>query len=530
MNKSTTVIGFLGTNLDSAKGKSRWQNWRPTVGLCSREDFLIDRYELLYEKQFSDLAAEVMTDIRQISPETEVIGRELGITKPWDLEDVFSHLYDYFKSLHTDPSKTNYYAHITTGTHIAQICLFLLTESQHLPGKLIQTGPPRGRSAGVKPGSFDIIDLDLSKYDQLASRFHEEKAAAQDILKSGIPTKNRAFNELIEQIEIVALRSEAPILITGPTGAGKSQLAEKIFQLRQNRCGVEGNFVEINCATLRGDMAMSTLFGHKKGSFTGAASDRPGLLREANGGILFLDEIGELGGDEQAMLLRAIEEGKWLPVGSDTPVKSKFQLIAGTNKDLRERISDGTFRDDLLARINTWTFKLPSLSERPEDIAPNIEYELSRHTETSGQSIRFNKEAYEEFLKFSTDPKSTWAGNFRDLNAAITRMATLAPRGRIRSEEVDAEQERLTESWKRPSEPDSKSNLTDHLTEKEIEAIDPFDQPQLANVIQVCKSSKSISDAGRRLFSVSREQRKSKNDGDRLRKYLAKFNLQFEDL
>ena len=529
MEKKNTVIGFLGTKLDAVK-RNRWSKWRPTISLCTREDFVIDHYELLYEDSFSDLAERVMADMRQVSPETTVVGRVLGITKPWDFEDVFSHLYDYFKSLDTNPSKTNYYSHITTGTHVAQICLFLLTESQHLPGKLIQTGPPRGRSVGVKPGSFNIIDLDLSKYDQLATRFHEEKAEAQDILKSGISTKNKAFNALIEQIETVAIRSTAPILITGPTGAGKSQLAEKIYQLRQSRCGTEGNFVEINCATLRGDMAMSTLFGHKKGAFTGAASDRPGLLREANGGILFLDEIGELGSDEQAMLLRAIEEGKWLPVGSDTAVKSKFQLIAGTNKDLREHIADGSFRDDLLARINTWTFKLPGIAERREDIAPNIEYELLRYTQSSGNSINFNKEAHESFLKFATNPSSSWAGNFRDLNAAITRMATLAPRGRIRSEEVEAEISRLTDSWQRPSDNQNNHNLSDYLTEKEISQIDPFDRPQLSYVIQICKESKSISEAGRKLFTISRELRKSKNDGDRLRKYLAKFNLQFEDL
>lgn len=530
MSKSTTVIGFLGTKLDAIKGPSKWNEWRPTVNLCNREDFLIDRYELLYEEKFSELAKSVMQDMRQVSPETEVVGKVLRITKPWDFEDVFTNLYDYFKSLSCDPSHTNYYTHITTGTHVAQICLFLLTESQHLPGKLIQTGPPRGRTASTKPGSFTIIDLDLSKYDLLASRFHEEKAAAQDILKSGITTLNKGFNQLIKQIETVTIRSDAPILITGPTGAGKSQLAEKIYQLRTNRCGLEGDFVEINCATLKGDIAMSTLFGHKKGSFTGAATDRPGLLREANGGMLFLDEIGELGIDEQAMLLRAIEEGKWLPVGSDKPIKSNFQLIAGTNKDLRSGISDGTFREDLLARINTWTFKLPSLSERPEDIAPNIEYELNKLTDTSGQSIRFNTEAYQEFLKFATSPDSLWSGNFRDLNAAITRMATLAPRGRIRSEEVIDEQQRLTESWSRPNKETPTTDLTKFLSQQEIDHIDPFDRPQLAFVIETCKTSNSLSDAGRKLFSVSREQRKSKNDGDRLRKYLAKFDLKFDDL
>src|SRR5215213_7674940 len=111
---------------------------------------------------------------------------------------------------------------------------------------------------------------------------------------------------------------------------------------------------------------MSALFGHVKGSFTGAVRDRSGLLRTAHGGLLFLDEIGELGLDEQAMLLRALEEKVFLPLGSDREVRSDFQLIAGTNRDLGARVREGRFRDDLLARINLWTFSLPGLAERRE--------------------------------------------------------------------------------------------------------------------------------------------------------------------
>lgn len=113
---------------------------------------------------------------------------------------------------------------------------------------------------------------------------------------------------MIEQIEKVAIKSRAPILLNGPTGAGKSFLARRIFELKQAWHQFSGAFVEVNCATLRGDTAMSTLFGHVKGAFTGARESREGLLRSANGGMLFLDEIGELGADEQAMLLKAIEE------------------------------------------------------------------------------------------------------------------------------------------------------------------------------------------------------------------------------
>src|SRR5205814_2666405 len=108
---------------------------------------------------------------------------------------------------------------------------------------------------------------------------------------------------------------------------------------------------------------MSALFGHTKGAFTGALKDRPGLLRTADRGVLFLDEIGEMGADEQAMLLRALEEKRFLPLGSDREVASDFQLIAGTNRDLKEAVAAGRFRDDLLARVDLWTFRLPALKD-----------------------------------------------------------------------------------------------------------------------------------------------------------------------
>src|SRR4030095_5687640 len=157
-----------------------------------------------------------------------------------------------------------------------------------------------------------------------------------------------------------------------------------IYELKRARHQVEGGFVEVNCATIRGDAAMSALFGHVKGAFTGAINSRPGLLRAADGGILFLDEIGELGPDEQAMLLRALEEKVFLPMGSDREVKGDFQLVAGTNRDLVALVRAGKFREDLLARINLWTFHLPGLRDRPEDIEPNLNYELEQYARRTG--------------------------------------------------------------------------------------------------------------------------------------------------
>jgi transcriptional regulatory protein RtcR len=532
LSMKRVAIGILGTKLDSDLSPNRWDFWRPTVSLFQHEELLFDRFELLAESNFSKVSTQVLEDVRQISPETEARLHEVKFGRdPWDLEAVYGTLHDWARSYQFDPEQEEYYIHITTGTHIAQISLFLLNEAGTLPGKLIQTSPPPPRS-GRKPASpgYSIIDLDLSKYDKLSTRFAKEQAEAADFLKSGIATRNGAFNRMIDRIEQVALRSKSPILLHGATGAGKSQLARRLHELKHLRGGLKGPFVEINCATLQGDTAASALFGHVRGSFTGAQKDRPGLLREADGGMLFLDEIGELGLDEQAMLLRALEDKTFLPVGSDRPSTSDFLLIAGTNRDLRTEVALGRFREDLLARINLWTFTLPSLSQRREDIAPNLDYEMRRYADSHGREVSFNKEARQQFLAFAEAPDTPWSGNFRDLNAAVTRMATLAPRGRIRIEEVEEEIARLRESWRRPgiSKIDESTDLTTVLAEEAIEAIDPFDRVQLAHVIGVCRRSKTLSDAGRELFAVSRQKRSVTNDADRLKKYLAKFGLDFE--
>lgn len=526
------VIGILGTKLDSGLDFRRWDVWRPTVSLFQHEDLLWDRLELLAEPNFSLISAQVIADVQQISPETRAQLHAVNFGKdPWDLEAVYGALHDWARSYPFDPENEEYFIHITTGTHIAQISLFLLNEAGSIPGKLIQTSPPMTKRSRKPPEpGYSVIDLDLSKYDKLNTRFEQEQAEVTDFLKSGIATRNSGFNRLIERIEQVTLASRAPMLLTGPTGAGKSQLARRVFELRKQRGGLRGNFVEVNCATLTGDTAASALFGHVRGSFTGAQKDRPGLLREADGGLLFLDEIGELGSDEQAMLLRALEDKTFLPVGADKPVTSDFQLIAGTNRALREAVVAGRFREDLMARIDLWTFDLPSISQRREDIAPNLEYELDRFHRASGRKATLNKESKEAFLKFAEAADSPWYGNFRDLNAAVTRMATLAPRGRIRIVEVEEEISRLRKNWHRPGKPPN-SELIDpakFLDQEKLADLDPFDRVQLAYVAGVCARSKTISDAGREIFAVSRTKRAITNDADRLKKYLAKFGLKFD--
>lgn len=530
--KPLVVIGLLGTQLDGGTKPERWEKWRPTVSLFQREDFLVSRLELIVDPKFQTLCDTVVADVQQVSPESEVRTHAVSFRDAWNLEEVYGKLLDFAKGYAFNPEAEDYLIHITTGTHVAQICLFLLTESRYLPGRLIQSSPPDRRRPD-EPGEFQIIDLDLSKYDKLASRFASEQQEGTSFLKSGIETRSTKFNQLIDQIERVAIASTEPLLLMGPTGAGKSQLARRIFELKKQRRQLAGQFVEVNCATLRGDAAMSALFGHVKGSFTGATADRAGLLRAADGGLLFLDEIGELGLDEQAMLLRALEEKRFLPVGSDREVESDFQLIAGTNRDLWRAIQSGSFREDLLARINLWTFELPALRDRSEDIEPNVRYELDRFAQRRGVSVTFNKEARERFLHFATSREAYWSGDFRDLNAAIIRMATLAQGGRITTELVAEEVARLTRGWRTPSDPNVETRddvLRSVFNSEQVAAIDLFDRMQLAEVISICQQSRTLSEAGRKLFHASRQSKKITNDADRLRKYLARFGLDWQRL
>ncbi|CAN7281063.1 RNA repair transcriptional activator RtcR [Acidovorax sp. LjRoot66] len=536
MRKNRVVIGFIGTQLDSGKGAGRWEKWRPTVSLVQHEDMVVHRMELLYTPAHQELAHQVRNDIAIASPETTVRLVPMEIADPWDFGEVYAKLFDWTQAYRFDTEREEYWTHITTGTHVAQICLFLLVESRRIPGVLAQTSPPRRQQMG-DAGSYALIDLDLSRYDVIAQRFGAEQRDAVDFLKSGIATRNARFNALIDEVERVAVRSRAPILFTGPTGAGKSHLARRMYELKKARHQVEGEFVEVNCATLHGDGAASTLFGHKKGAFTGAAADRAGLLRTAHKGVLFLDEIGELGLDEQAMLLKAVEEKRFYPMGSDREVASDFELIAGTNRDLRTEVAAGRFREDLYARINLWSYQLPGLAQRPEDIEPNLDHLLARTGTELGRTVRLSAEARTAYLRYAQSPDALWSGNFRDLSASATRLATLADSGRIGLPLVQAEIARLQWLWQPAKDArDGLSgaqaadaiNLRALLGEDALDAMDLFDQLQLAAVLRVCCQARTLSDAGRQLFQASRAQRTVVNDADRLRKYLARFDLTWE--
>ena len=444
-DKRKVVFSPLATEMDKDGSK-----WKPSLEVCKLQHFITDQLVLLYpdESDKADLAVEVK---RQIKDQSRKLGRIVSvkpikykINDPWDFEEVYCELYDIIRGFEFKTEREEYYMHVSAGTHVFRQCFDRLTYNRYFPGKLLQSIPPEVRRKGV---DYRVVDTSPANFKRILKRLKTEETENAAFLKDKIQTKSKEYNHLIDQISKVATLADEPILLQGPTGTGKTKLAQKIFELKRRNNRVQGKFVKVNCATLRGDLAMSTLFGHKRGAFTGAVQDQIGLMQAADKGILFLDEIGELGLEEQAMLLSSIEEKEIIITGDSKTTPVNFQLIAGTNQDLKKNINIGKFRSDLLARIDLWSFELPALKDRQEDIAPNVEFELEQFRLLKNQNVRFDNSAKKRFLSFAMSHSTIWASNFRDLNAAIVRMSTLAKEGIIRTGDVQNEIDRLQKKW-----------------------------------------------------------------------------------
>ncbi len=460
-----------------------------------------------------------------------------------DIRSSYRFFSDFFSRFTFDAGSFDYYMYFSSGNLFAHAFMLILLSNLHnLPLRIVHL-----RRDLERTGWFaEIYEGKISRWVAEIGQYERDRSDALDFLKSSIKTGNAAFNALIRDIEHVAMHSSAPILLSGPTGSGKSQLARRIYELRRDRGMVSGPFVSVNCATLRGDSALSTLFGHVKGAFTGAQHTREGLLRTANNGILFLDEIGELTPDMQVLLLKAIEEKRFMPFGSDKEVESSFQLICATNRRLSDDLRAGSFRLDLLSRINLWHFDLPALNERREDIEPNIDYELKRIIAEKGLFAEFLPAARRRYLAFATSDEAIWPSNFRTLAASMERMFTWSFQGVIDEATVEKEITLLRSKWKngnpRPfsteqAPPSSLPVKTRFPVQEELtargllpppEERDLFDAVQLEEVLTVCRDTASRTEAGKKLFACSRMKKRREDDTARLNKYLKSHGLSWE--
>ncbi|MEZ4409692.1 MAG: RNA repair transcriptional activator RtcR family protein [Polyangiales bacterium] len=233
--RPTVVIGLLGPTLDSGAQEKRWERWRPTVAVCQHPDLVVSRFELLHPPAYLKLARVLRDDIARVSPETDVRLTPLAMADPWDLECVYAALHDFARAYPFDPEREDYLVHITTGTHVAQIVMFLLTESRHLPARLLQTAPPTRDTRDAD--SRGAPSTSTSRYDRLASRFAAEaRDRAGGAESQASRPAARPSNALIDRVERVAVASRAPILSCGAVGAGEVAARERIWQ-RRNRGG-----------------------------------------------------------------------------------------------------------------------------------------------------------------------------------------------------------------------------------------------------------------------------------------------------
>jgi transcriptional regulatory protein RtcR len=371
----------------------------------------------------------------------------------------------------------------------------------------------------------DVVDLDLSRYPAIARRRHAQRLAGQSLLKMGIETRAAGYNAVIERLERAALGPAVPLLLWGETGVGKSALARRVYALRKQSRVIDGPLVEVNCATLRGTLRESALFGHERGAFTGAERDRKGHLLAADGGMLFLDEIAELGLEEQAILLTAIEDGRFYPLGADKPETSRFTLVCGTNRDLRAEVRAGRFRDDLLARISTWSFRLPPLRERRADIEANVRYELEHFAERFHKRARFSRVALAKYLAFARGDDARWPHNFRDLSQSILRLASSADEGLIDTDDVDSEIQTLREAWSFDTAPVAGVPAVARGDDGDLPAIDLADRVLRDALIDALRRSRTLADAGRILYDAARPKGTAVNFSDRAKKLCQRMNV-----
>lgn len=245
----------------------------------------------------------------------------------------------------------------------------------------------------------------------------ESRASAPELNGMDLIAESSVMNDVLDDAVKVA-STDATVLLTGESGSGKEVLAEVIHRMSTR---AEKRIVTINCAAIPDNLIESELFGHKKGSFTGADRDKQGRFQAAEGGTLFLDEIGELPLPAQAKLLRVLQDGKVTPVGENHEIETDVRILAATNKNLEEEVANGRFREDLFYRISVFPIEIPSLRERKIDIPPLAELFLKRFAGRHGKDIRgFTTRALTSLLSHD------WPGNVRELMNAIERATILS--------------------------------------------------------------------------------------------------------
>jgi two-component system nitrogen regulation response regulator GlnG len=294
--------------------------------------------------------------------------------------------------------------------------------------------------------TFDDLQIALDKLDALSA---SERSAAVQLLRGWLASQTQATTlaegEIPSEFGMIGaapamqqvfkllgriMRTEIPVLVLGESGTGKELVASALHNYGARR---RKKLIAVNCAAIPANLLESEIFGHVKGSFTGAHKDRKGFADAADGGALFLDEIGEVEFDLQAKLLRFLQDGEIRPVGANTTHNVNVRIVAATNRDLLARVHAGKFREDLYYRLAVMTLELPALRERAGDVEHLVRYLLVRQAEDGMPTAKVSDAAMELLTGYD------WPGNIRQLQNELIRAATFAEDGVILPSDLSAE-------------------------------------------------------------------------------------------
>jgi two-component system nitrogen regulation response regulator GlnG len=281
------------------------------------------------------------------------------------------------------------------------------------------------------PKPFDLKELITIVGRALAEPKERVASAADDSEFDSIPLVGRspAMQEIYRVLARL-MQTDLTVMISGESGTGKELVARALHDYGKRR---NGPFVAINMAAIPRDLIESELFGHEKGAFTGAQNRSTGRFEQAEGGTLFLDEIGDMPMDAQTRLLRVLQQGEYTTVGGRTPIRTDVRIVAATNKDLKQSINQGLFREDLYYRLNVVPLRLPPLRDRAEDIPDLVRHFVQQAEKEGLDAKRFDQEAL-ELMK-----AHPWPGNVRELENVVRRLTALYPQDVITREIIETE-------------------------------------------------------------------------------------------
>ncbi len=420
------LLTFVGTH-DPYRGEVAGSGDGPVLSLLQVQGF--DAIHIFYNNDdYLRRASGVLKEINARWPSTTVTYEEIRAADPTNYDLLYELMHNRCCDIAQHYGKSvDFTVATSSGTPQMQTCWLLLVLGGVFNARLVQLAPPHKLRPGespvreIKPSleRFPKIvsppklqrELSAAKH-QVEILTREREAIAREIAP-GLVGHHATFRQAVKLAKQFAAY-DVPVLIMGETGTGKEEFAKLVHFSSQR---AKHPFFPVNCAGISETLAESELFGHVVGAFTGATKPKQGIFELAGNGSVFLDEIGELPLTIQAKLLRVLEDGTFMPVGSGKHQKSAARIIAATNRDLTTMVAEGKFREDLLYRLNTAEIQLPPLRERKEDIPMLAQKFLSSFCQAHGKTIAFDPKA------LAILQEQEWPGNVRVLKHAVERLA-----------------------------------------------------------------------------------------------------------